>query len=227
MNMKKTTLATTVALCLGTTGTANALKIGITNMDFGGIYGANGFMYDTDTGQFGYGLAISTEDFNGHAWTANAVKFFNTHSQPLTWTGTFEGSPWAQGTITGFTQTTQHTPFTGVQTNTIPLTTSGFHLTGNQVAWGTLFNWSTSVNIPVLMVFDCAPGEAGDLCSGVSGTPMAAGPFAGADPVFNGSILEGSTPFSGGEVPIPAAAWLFGSGLVGLAGIARRRKQKG
>lgn len=26
------------------------------------------------------------------------------------------------------------------------------------------------------------------------------------------------------EVPLPAAAWLFGSGLIGLAGIARRRK---
>jgi hypothetical protein len=28
------------------------------------------------------------------------------------------------------------------------------------------------------------------------------------------------------EVPLPAAAWLFGSGLVGLAGIARKRKAK-
>lgn len=26
------------------------------------------------------------------------------------------------------------------------------------------------------------------------------------------------------EVPIPAAAWLFGSGLIGLATIARKRK---
>lgn len=26
------------------------------------------------------------------------------------------------------------------------------------------------------------------------------------------------------EVPIPAAAWLFGSGLIGLLGIARRKK---
>ena len=27
-----------------------------------------------------------------------------------------------------------------------------------------------------------------------------------------------------GEVPVPAAVWLFGSGLIGLIGIARRKK---
>ena len=27
-----------------------------------------------------------------------------------------------------------------------------------------------------------------------------------------------------GEVPIPSAVWLFGSGLLGLVGVARRRK---
>jgi hypothetical protein len=29
----------------------------------------------------------------------------------------------------------------------------------------------------------------------------------------------------GNEVPIPAAAWLFGSGLLGLAGVSRKRRQ--
>lgn len=39
---------------------------------------------------------------------------------------------------------------------------------------------------------------------------------------LNGSLTVEAAPPSG--VPVPAAAWLFGSGLLGLAGMARRRK---
>ncbi|MGI9320139.1 MAG: VPLPA-CTERM sorting domain-containing protein [Thiogranum sp.] len=34
-----------------------------------------------------------------------------------------------------------------------------------------------------------------------------------------GAFIGGGTP-----VPLPAAVWLFGSGLLGLFGIARRRR---
>ena len=48
------------------------------------------------------------------------------------------------------------------------------------------------------------------------------GPFGeggpGGAPRFDGAFLE-ITP-----VPVPAAVWLFGSGLLGLVGVARRRK---
>lgn len=41
----------------------------------------------------------------------------------------------------------------------------------------------------------------------------------------NPSVFPGGTGTgTGNEVPIPAAAWLFGSGLLGLAGVARTRK---
>ena len=57
-------------------------------------------------------------------------------------------------------------------------------------------------------------------------TPVVAGDYIftlpgtqAGDVAFN-VTLTGDTP----EVPLPAAAWLFGSALVGMAGVARRRK---
>ena len=44
--------------------------------------------------------------------------------------------------------------------------------------------------------------------------------FGDATPTFGGtSVTINST-----VVPVPAAVWLFGSGLLGLVGVARRRK---
>jgi hypothetical protein len=59
---------------------------------------------------------------------------------------------------------------------------------------------------------------------GTLGIPMTAdgpyggGPFAGFNFNFN---LHGSMTV----VPIPAAAWLFGSGLLGLVAMARRKRK--
>ena len=39
-------------------------------------------------------------------------------------------------------------------------------------------------------------------------------------------VLEGTMTVESAAVPVPAAAYLFGSGLVGLAGVARRRRNK-
>lgn len=40
----------------------------------------------------------------------------------------------------------------------------------------------------------------------------------------SGMFLQGTMTLAAPEVPVPAAAWLFGSGLIGLAGAARKRK---
>ncbi|BCO31790.1 hypothetical protein TspCOW1_18930 [Thiohalobacter sp. COW1] len=82
---------------------------------------------------------------------------------------------------------------------------------------------------------------------GILGTAMTQGPFIGFTPYFAGiatvvevcvdeggllgSLLCTSIPphleipkHPPSAVPVPAAVWLFGSGLLGLVGVARRRK---
>jgi hypothetical protein len=51
------------------------------------------------------------------------------------------------------------------------------------------------------------------------------GPFLGAAK-FQSTGIEGLQSDWVGAVPVPAAAWLFGSGLLGLVGVARRHRAK-
>ena len=145
----------------------------------------------------GNGSMTSVDPFYGNHWTADQVVWFNDHSGPSEW----DASGYANGGIYNFT------------------------LTGNQVAAGTLFDWNANLDIAVLTIFDCAAG--GGACTGAS-LPMAGGPFKGQSPGFNGLTADDFPISNGGgtnPVPVPAAAWLFGSGLVGLVGVARRRRK--
>ena len=58
---------------------------------------------------------------------------------------------------------------------------------------------------------------------GVGGNPMQDGPFIGFNANFDATSLT-VTGYTPAAIPVPAAVWLFGSGLLGLVGVARRKK---
>ena len=87
-------------------------------------------------------------------------------------------------------------------------------MTSNQVAVGIYFNWSIYTEIALLEIFDCTNG----FCQDGNGVAMDNGPFvAGSVVTFSGT----GTIYT----PVPAAAWLMGSGLLVLAGLSRRNKK--
>lgn len=115
----------------------------------------------------------------------------------------------------------------GAGTHTISLDDSGtggvgtagqtmtFTVGAGQLGGAIKFAWGSTTGIDVVNVWNV--GVDGSLTyATVPG--MADGPFPGFHASFSGDAGTVSA------VPVPAAVWLFGSGLVGLVGVARRKK---
>jgi hypothetical protein len=144
--------------------------------------------------------------------TSAATGSVDTNNLGTTFNGSFFNAPWTATTQAAFTSSD-----TWAGTSPQGAYSYNFTLTAGQVAFGTYFDWSVTSGIPVLAVFDCGAGNPGDACTGIPGYPMQNGPFPGQNPVFNGTVAAGP------PVPVPAAVWLFGSGMLGLVGVARRK----
>jgi len=87
--------------------------------------------------------------------------------------------------------------------------------TGGQAIFDLAFTVATTAN-PSVPITLAVPGiNADQWTDGFQITPFT------NQPSFTGATV---TVSSTGTVPVPPAVWLFGSGLIGLAGVARQRR---
>jgi len=268
MNMKKTIVATGVALALGAPVVNAAL---VTD-----LYGANN--WSTDRANFTMldksGFIVGGSNDVAMTWDGNGFNASSDYTGPgsssnvtASTTTTFFGYNWTAHDIQVFTPGSYSFNVTlgGGAAETGPLTAT---VGAGQLGMHMLFDWSTTANIDVFVVaapsaiFGSGVGTkaVGSPCTattknclwtgkgwvgglstnaptgstvwmlssvdgngdGVMGIPMpAGGSFAGFNANFNANLT--ATPDT--VIPIPAAVWLFGSGLLGLVGIARRNKR--
>ena len=88
----------------------------------------------------------------------------------------------------------------------VPIATSSFNTAGQTGTTTTLGQLSLGID------------------DDIGGSPMDNGPFSGYNANFDITSVT-VTAVTPPEIPVPAAVWLFGSGLIGLVGVARRRKK--
>ena len=87
----------------------------------------------------------------------------------------------------------------------------------------TTWNTSTLCNPFVDCMGNAVSGGWPLIDDGIAGSPMIDGPFPGLSVNFDIGSGNSLTVLSVSAVPVPAAVWLFGSGLLALIGIARKK----
>lgn len=203
--MKKTLIAAALAL---TAGAAHAVPVTELNGTFQ-MYDPSGaamapdntvtFTYDMDAMTWG---VSSATPFFGLTWTASGGTLYTagTYNVGINGDGADElsgnaAAPLANGD--------------GVYEFTVPTGSIGGNIN---------FAWGATTGIDVFMVWSADGLTSLDIDGdGTPGARMVDGPFPG----FSANFTAASGPT---VVPVPAAVWLLGSGLVGLVGVARRKK---
>ena len=85
--------------------------------------------------------------------------------------------------------------------------------------------WNTTTIQATPALGDNPSGTLPLIANSFGGSPMGTAPFPGYYANFDISSIHITGVGGGSPVPVPAAVWLFGSGLVGLVGVARRKKK--
>ena len=192
--LKKSAIAIAMGLVMGTAAQAAVMDSGTFTMYGGGPGGLVG-QYPDVTGTVG-----------GGTWAvASASTFFG-----LLWTAhsgaTFGPGTYSIDTIEGGTY-------------------AGLSVGAGQVGGHILFNYGATINIDVVNIWDvaCAAGSCTYTSTDINGDGvLGIGMIDGAFPGFRANFDFVAPEVS--QVPVPAAVWLFGSGLLGLVGVARRKK---
>ena len=91
-----------------------------------------------------------------------------------------------------------------------------FDVAAGEIAGIIDFAYSVTTGIKVVDVWGINPDGS---LTAKRAPGMENGPFGGFNAAFNLTAPGLVNP-----IPVPAAVWLFGSGLLGLVGVARRRK---
>ena len=196
--MKKTAIAASLIMALGASG-ANAMSMTSATFTMKSPGGGNVGVFSDVTGD------ITPGDGSGGTWSvASTSPFFG-----FVWTA-HDGVTFGPGTYT--IDTIEGGVYTGIVVG------------AGQVGGHILFDWNTATNIDVVNVWDvctvCGSYTSTDVNgNGVPGLPMIDGAFPGFSANFD-FVAPAAAP-----IPVPAAVWLFGSGLMGLVGVARRRRK--
>lgn len=204
--MKKTLLAAAVVFSMG----AGAAQAAVTNFNFVGSF----VMFDGADPTFtnpanvvDNGNGIAGDPISG---TMSLDDVTGAGSATMVPGALFFGSPWSAhnialqatgpGAVTATMQFDWGDPAT-VATYDGDLTNAFCGLVNCDIAVTVGFQMMPTAN-PLVYTFS------------TTSSSMPEGPFAGFQPTFNGTATV---------VPVPAAVWLLGSGLLGLVGVARRK----
>jgi hypothetical protein len=215
--MKKTVLALAVVAAAGFAGAANAASQATTAVF--NMYAQKGL--DQNAGNQSMSGPINVD--------TTVTGFINTTAG--TWgvqsTTAFFGLIWTASNGTLITATgnyalnTATAAVTSAAPDTVGTADGSMHFTvgAGQVAGIIDFAWGTTTGIRVVNVWNVSACGS-NTCYITAAVPgMENGPFPGYNAQFNLTAAPAPAP-----VPVPAAVWLFGSGLLGLVGVARRKK---
>jgi hypothetical protein len=248
MNMKKTALALSLATVMGCVSFgASAAAVGngdVLSITAGvPVLDSNGNVSNITSGSYFAMDSSGNGNISGTEKVPLAMGTTGLVIGTTTTAGAFHGGAPTAGDSNAITAPWSFFGNTGSDFVDVAITgstTNGLDMSGWSVAWNTV------PDIPMgsgaWLPGNCATlaGCSGPYLNGIANfawdgtdggayTMSYAGTVPVGDPSGFGGVgyflyLEGSVTVNAPAVPVPAAVWLFGSGLMGLAGVARRRK---